>query len=265
MSRKGLILSTDNEIFEKHWIETPTGLRMHTQISCGTSSTSAPALVLVHGLSVSSEYMLPTAVRLAPWYHIYIPDLPGFGKSSKPSHILSITELADALTAWMQAMRLPSAILLGNSLGCQIIVQLALQHPEYIERAILVSPTMDPKARTIHQQAGRLLMDMPCEPLHFLPLLLYEYLEAGVIRTIRTLQYALDDPVEDHLPYIHIPSLVVRGSHDPIVSQEWAEKVNRLLPNSQLAVIEGAGHAVNLDDPEHLVPLIQSFVQSTAS
>lgn len=49
-----------------------------------------------------------------------------------------------------------------------------------------------------------------------------------------------------------------------VVSQEWAEKVNRLLPDSQLAVIESAGHAVNLDDPDHLVPLIQSFVKDTA-
>jgi 2-hydroxy-6-oxonona-2,4-dienedioate hydrolase len=257
-------LSADKRTFEKKWIETTTGLKMYTRISYSQSVSSAPAVVLVHGLSVSSGYMIPTAVRLAPWYRVYVPDLPGFGKSAKPSHVLNVVELADALAAWMQAVGLPSATLLGNSLGCQIIVQLALQYPELIERAILVSPTMDPKARTIHQEAGRLLMDMPCEPPHFLPVLLREYLAAGITRTLRTLQYALDDPVEEHLPHVHIPTLVVRGSRDPIVPQEWAEKVNLLLPDSQLVVIEGAGHAVNFNAPDQLVPLIQSFIKSTS-
>lgn len=258
-------MSTDKGKFKKQWIETTTGLKIHTLVSSNPPQHSAPPVVLVHGLSVSCRYMMPTAVRLAPWYPVYIPDLPGFGKSPKAPHILNVTELADALAAWMQAVGLSSATLLGNSLGCQIIVQFALKYPQYIERAILVSPTMDPKARTIHQEAGRLLMDMPCEPLHFLPVLVREYISAGFTCTLRTLQYALDDPIEEHLPHVHIPTLVVRGSRDPIVPQEWAEKVNHLLPDSQLVVIEGAGHAVNFNAPEHLVSLTRSFTESTQS
>jgi 2-hydroxy-6-oxonona-2,4-dienedioate hydrolase len=257
-------MSTDKVMFKKQWIKTTTGLRIHTLISSNPPSYSAPAQVLVHGLSVSSRYMMPTAIHLAPWYPVYILDLPGFGKSPKAPHILSVTELADALAAWMQAVGLSSATLLGNSLGCQIIVQLALKYPQYIERAILVSPTMDPKARTIHQQAGRLLINLSYEPPAFLPVLVREYLSAGFTCTLRTLQYALDDFIEGHLPHVHIPTLVVRGSCDPIVPQEWAEKVNHLLPDSQLVVIEGAAHAVNFNAPEQLVSLIRSFTESTS-
>lgn len=61
---------------------------------------------MVHGLVVSSRYMVPTAIRLAPYYHIYVLDLPGFGKSDKPSHVLNITELSDFLVDWMQAIGL---------------------------------------------------------------------------------------------------------------------------------------------------------------
>jgi 2-hydroxy-6-oxonona-2,4-dienedioate hydrolase len=260
IDRRGLSLSADKATFEKQWIETTTGLRIHTLVSNHPSVSSAPALVLVHGLSVSSRYMMPTAVRLTPWYRVYIPDFPGFGKSPKSSHVLNITESAETLAAWMQAVRLPSAILLGNSLGCQIIVQLALKHPECIERAILVSPTMDPKARTIHQQAGRLLINLSREPLSFLPVLVCEFLAAGITCTIRALRYALDDPIEEYLPHVHIPTLVVRGSRDPIVPQEWAEKVNHLLPDSQLVVIKGAAHAVNFNAPEQLVSLTNRFI-----
>jgi len=118
------------------------GLTMYTRISIEPVSVDAPTVVLVHGLSVSSGYMMPTAVRLAPHCHVYLPDLPGFGRSPKPPHILNVVELSDALAAWMQAMKLPSATFLGNSMGCQIIVNLALRYPECINRAILGSGTL---------------------------------------------------------------------------------------------------------------------------
>ncbi len=236
---------------------------MYCRASIEPVQADAPTIVLVHGLSVSSGYMIPTAVRLAPHYHVYLPDLPGFGRSPKPPHILNVAELSDALASWMHTMKLPCATFLGNSMGCQVIVNLALRYPECINRAILVSPTMDPNALTIHQEAGRLLRDTPCEPPHFLPVLLREYALAGIPRTIRTLQYAFEDPMEQHLPDVHIPTLVVRGSRDPIVPQDWAEKVNCLLPDSQLIVVEGAGHAVNFNSPERLVQLVQSFLQKT--
>jgi len=233
---------------------------MYTRLSREPIAAPTSAIVLVHGLSVSSGYMVPTAVRLAPSYRVWVPDLPGFGRSARPDHILTIPELADALAAWMQAVRLPSATLLGNSLGCQIIVNLAVRYPERIEHAILVSPTMDPKARTIHQEAGRLLRDVACEPPHFLPVLLRDYLVAGIPRTIGTLRSAFEDPMEEHLPQVHVPTLVVRGARDPIVPQEWVEKVHRLVPKSQLVVVPQAGHAVNFNSPEKLVRIIRSFL-----
>jgi 2-hydroxy-6-oxonona-2,4-dienedioate hydrolase len=238
------------------------GVSIHARISEDQVPSTAPSVVLVHGLSVSSGYMIPTAERLAAFYRVYVPDLPGFGKSGKPSHILTIPELADNLAMWMQEMALPPAVLLGNSLGCQIIVNFALRYPERITRAVLVGPTMDPKARTIRQAALRLLLDAPCEPLTYLPVLMREYLAAGIWRTIRTLQYAFADTIEEHLPKVHIPTLIVRGARDPIVPQDWAEEVHRLLPDSQFVVLPRAGHAVNFNSPENLTAIIRSFLST---
>jgi len=88
----------------------------------------------------------------------------------------------------------------------------------YVSNDTLINPPnciMDPKACTIHQEAGRLLRDAACEPLTFLPILLRDYLVAGVPRTIRTLLYAFEDPMEEHLPQVTIPILVVCGARDP--------------------------------------------------
>ena len=60
------------------------GLPMHARLCVNSGLESCPAVVLVHGLVVSSRYMLPVAEQLAPYYRVYAPDLPGFGKSAKP-------------------------------------------------------------------------------------------------------------------------------------------------------------------------------------
>jgi len=99
-----------------------------------------------------------------------------------------------------------------------------------------------------------------CEPLPFLPVLVREYLAAGPRRTIRTLQHAFVDRMEEHLPSVQTPTLIVRGARDPIVRQEWTEEVHRLLPGSQLVVVRGAGHAVNFNSPDKLVRTVRSFL-----
>ena len=254
-------MNRDRDKFERRRVEIGKDLLLYTRISTEQPSLYTSTVVLVHGLSVSSGYMMPTAVRLAPHYRVYVPDLPGFGRSSKPKHILNVAELADALADWVHVMELPSATFLGNSLGCQIIVNLALKHPELVERIVLVSPTMDPEALTIRQEAWRLLRDAKCEPLHFLPVLVREYLIAGVKRTVRTLRHAFEDPMQENLRHVLQPTLVVRGSEDPIVSQGWVEKVQNLLPKSKLIVVQKAGHAVNFNSPDELVQQVCAFIE----
>ena len=77
------------------------GYCMHTRVSTGEVPPGCPAVVLVHGLGVSSRYMVPTGERLAPYCHVYAPDLPGWGRSERPPHALTIGEMADVLNAWM--------------------------------------------------------------------------------------------------------------------------------------------------------------------
>jgi 2-hydroxy-6-oxonona-2,4-dienedioate hydrolase len=94
-------------------------------------------VVLVHGLIVSGRYMVPTAELLAAHYRVFVPDLPSFGKSEKPPRTLDVAGLSDSLAAWMGEVGLIRAALVGNPFGCQIIVELAVRHPERVERAVL--------------------------------------------------------------------------------------------------------------------------------
>ena len=238
---------------------------MHARVIVDRAPLAAPSIVLVHGLGVSSRYLMPTAERLSAHARVYAPDLPGFGLSDKPRHALSIPELADALAAWMKANGLESATLLGNSLGAQIIVDFAVRYPERVERAVLVALTIDRRARGFVRQVARLLLDALREPLSLLPIVIVDYLRAGLARGARTLWHALADPVRDKLPLMRTPALVVRGERDPIVPQAWVEEATALLPEARLVVIPSAAHAVNYSAPDELALEVLRFMNETLS
>jgi len=245
---------------ESRWV-TVKGLRIYTRVSTEPIADHETAIVLVHGLAVSSRYMIPTARLLASHCRVYIPDLPGYGRSGKPAHTLTIVELGDALADWMDAIGLQKATLLGNSMGCQIIANFALRHPQRIDRAVLVGPTMDPRACTARQEVWRWLLNIPGEPLVLFPVVLLDTLQIGMRRFLRTFRYALQDRIEEHLSQMHVPTLVVRGTRDTVVPQRWAQEAVNMLPAGRLVMIDGAAHDVNFNSPEQLTREVLCFMR----
>jgi pimeloyl-ACP methyl ester carboxylesterase len=247
-----------NKKLERRWTRVGEH-RIYTRLA-EEPVVDSPPIVLVHGYVMSSRYLVPTAERLAPFHAVYAPDLPGFGKSSKPRRVLSVPEMADVLAAWMEVSGLSRAVLVGNSMGCQVIADLAARYPDRVERAVLTSPSFASGARSPGIEAWRLLLDLPRESFSLLPIGFRDYARAGLFRAWRTLRYGLADPIEERLPLLQTPTLVVRGSRDPIVSQHWAEEVTRLLPDGRLAVIPGGPHALNYSRAPALVALIREFL-----
>ena len=223
-------------------------------------TAQTPVFVLIHGLLISSRYMVPTAERLGRRYPVYALDLPGFGKSADPAQVLTIEQLSDAIIAWMDVMDLPQAIVLGNSLGGQILIDLAARYPERVERLILVGPTVDPQQRTVFQQGARLLVDFVFEKPSLLYHLLIDGWRAGLWRTWQTFQYALADYSEEKLAAIKAPTLVVRGERDRVAPQRWVDEILQRLPNGRSVVIDGGPHCVNYTTPDALVQVVQTFL-----
>jgi 2-hydroxy-6-oxonona-2,4-dienedioate hydrolase len=235
------------------------GRAMYARVSAGGTG---PAMVLVHGLGVSGRYLVPTARQLAGEFPVFVPDLPGWGKSEKPPHALTVPQAADALAKWMRQLGLTDGCLIGNSLGCQFIIDLAVRYPELVGRAVLVGPTCDPAARSMFRQALRGTRDLFREPLSYWPLLMRDYLVAGPVRTLVTLRHAVEDPVFEKLPRLTAPVLVVRGDRDPIAPESWVKEMVSRLPHGRLKVIPGAAHVANYTAPEALAAAVREFVAS---
>ena len=249
--------------FESRWTRV-RGIRLHDRASLHSPPGVLP-VVLVHGLAVSHRYLMPLAAQLASRYPVRAVDLPGFGLSGEPGRVLDVAELADWLAEWLTTARVAPAALLGNSFGCQVIVDLAVRHPTLVRCLVLVGPTMDPNARSAPRQVLRWLGNLRHEDLLQLPIFLRDVADAGPRRALRTFRIALRDPIEDKLPGVRAPTLVTRGSREPVVSPEWLAQAARLLPAGEAAVIPDAPHEANYTAAESLSARVVPFLERVSA
>lgn len=247
------------------WTEVD-GRRYHARVPV-EQAPEGPDVVLVHGYGVSSRNMVPTAEALAAHCRVYAPDLPGHGLSYKPQVTLDLPGLAEALAEWMTAIGLQRSCLLGNSYGSQICVELAVRDPDRVERLILQAPTVDPKARTLPRQLARRVVSGWRERNESEPAdneTTQDWWEIGLRRMVKDARHALRDPIEEKLPRLQVPTLVLRGSRDPIVPQRWAEEATDLIPRGRLVVLPEAIHTITFTRPDQLVEAILPFLKEAA-
>jgi pimeloyl-ACP methyl ester carboxylesterase len=254
------IVTQQHEHLKSVWT-TVQGLKVHARVSTKLDPIGRPSVVLVHGLVVSSRYLIPTGELLAPHFNVYIPDLPGFGRSEKPSDVYTVEQLAGWLIAWMDAIGLERPAFLANSMGCQVIVEAAVRHPDRVRNIVLSGPVVDRHARKPLVQILRALRVYFYEKPSLITIHAVDYAQAGLSVFVRSMKSMLEYPIEDKLRHIHDPVLVVRGEHDFIVPQYWAEEVAALLPQGRLVILEGAAHTTNYSTPRKLVRACRPFLE----
>ncbi|MEU1734469.1 alpha/beta hydrolase [Streptosporangium sp. NPDC020145] len=218
------------------------------------------AVVCVHGAGVSSRELLPFVDALGERHDTWALDLPGFGASTKPSRPLTLPTLADVVAAWVTETGLERPCLLGGSFGCQVVVDIAVRHPELVSALVLAGPTVDPHSRSPVRLAGQWLRNSVREDPRMVPLNVADYRDAGLRRVLGTFGESIRDRIEDKLPLVTVPTLVVRGEYDRLVPQPWAEEATRLLPRGRLVIMEGLPHMTPYRDPRGLARIVTDFL-----
>jgi pimeloyl-ACP methyl ester carboxylesterase len=99
-----------------------------------------PILILLHGTAGSLENFCANYAAYAEHFHVFGIDMLGCGATDKPDHDYLIEHYARHVSAFMDTLNLPSASLIGVSLGSWVAAQLAVTEPEKVERLIMVAP-----------------------------------------------------------------------------------------------------------------------------
>jgi pimeloyl-ACP methyl ester carboxylesterase len=217
-------------------------------------------IVLVHGLGVASRMVAPLGRELAGHATVLAPDLHGFGANAdRPA--ASINDHGATIAAAVRRWGAP-VTLLGCSFGTQVALAAAEELGEDLDALVLASPTIDPAHRSLRALAARWPLELATQPPALRRIQRQDHRAAGLTRVLGALLASLEDRPEDRAPGITVPTLVVRGSRDPLVTTRWAKHLAGLLPAGRLVVLPGR-HAMTFTEPHALATTVGRFVDST--
>jgi pimeloyl-ACP methyl ester carboxylesterase len=233
------------------------GYRLHYfEASPGNGGGGAP-LVLVHGLGARGEdwaAMIPALA--AQGFHVYVPDLLGYGRSPKPDVDYSISLEEQTVARFMQVMHVPRADVGGWSMGGWVAMKLALDHPEMVDRLVIYDSagvyfpaTWEPELFTPADVVGvtkliAMLTPKPRPLPNFAAEAALRKLgtNAWVIRRSMTAMTNGRDLLDFRLYQISQPMLIVWGAQDELIPLSAGERIHKSVPQSVLNIVEGCGH-----------------------
>jgi pimeloyl-ACP methyl ester carboxylesterase len=252
-------------------------------------------VVLLHGLGATSASMLPTLVDLAHDHRVLAVDLPGFGASDKPVQRYDAAFFGRWLSAFLDALGIRRAVLIGNSMGGRIAIEAGLSAPERVERIALFAPSLafkrfreaTPLVRLLAAELGAMPMLMPRPLVNATLRMMFarperlsdawydaaadEFLRVFASRRGRIAFFSaareiyLEEAVGDggfwkRLPALACPALFIWGRQDQLVPWRFAPHVEAVLPRVRSVVFEDCGHVPQFEQPERTHALVREFL-----
>lgn len=234
-------------------------------------------VVLVHGLGGRAEDWRLLAPHLAKaGYHIYMPDLPGYGRSERPrSFSYSVSDESVVVVDFIKALGLRQVNLGGWSMGGWIVQIVAARHPEVVRRLMIfdsaglyVRPDWDtdlftPKNPGQLDQLEALLMPHPPPIPAFVArdILRISHEHAWVLKRALETMLSGTDTTDHILPSLKMPVLILWGAEDRIVPLSSGQKMHELVPQSELDVFNGCGHLAPEQCADEMAPRLIDFLK----
>lgn len=264
------------------------------------SMGQGPDVLLLHGLGGTRASLFETAAALAPQYRVHLPDLPGFGSSSKPAFGgYNASWFASIMLGLMDELQIPRAFVVGNSMGGRVAIEMGLVAPERIAALALLCPAVAWIRRGLHPIVRLLRPEFGLLPHGFRRSLVASqfwslFCDRNVIdpavaelmvdefrRIYHTAgaRYAflssarniyLEPPFGEggfypRLSTLTVPSLFVWADHDGLVPAAFARHVASWLPGAEQVTISACGHVPQVERPEETNALLMDFFARTAN
>ena len=251
-----------------------------------------PALVFAHGLGASWQSWLENIPEFARDHRVVAMDLPGFGYSESPSEDISIEYYANWTFRLLDELGIDAAAVVGNSMGGFVSAELAIKVPARVQRLVFVSAAIFWQNRRRAQPLVQLARMSDAVVARALvratddiatrrrlryaalatagfryPQYVSDELAHEMVRSARrtdgflpALQALAGYDLEEELPKISCPTLIVWGANDQLVSVKDAERLEDLIPASRREVFERTGHVAMLERPERFNRLLEEFL-----
>lgn len=234
--------------------------------------SSFPPFILIHGAG-GSHLHFPPELRRLNGYQIAAIDLPGHGKSEGIGS-QSVSDYVQSVQNFMDATNLPAAIIIGHSMGSAIALQLALNAPERVLALVILGGGS-------RLRVAPSILENTANEATF-PLAVKNITEASFgseasprLKELATKRMSETRPtvlygdfiacnnfdISETLSKIEKPTLILCGTEDKMTPPKYSKLLHEQIPNSELTLIEGAGHMFMLEKPHEVAEAVERFVE----
>lgn len=244
------------------------------------ASDDKPDFVLLHGMGDDKSSFLQTAKFLSEDYHLILPDLAGHGENERKQGLdYSIDGQATFLNSFLKKLGIKKFNLVGNSMGGHTAAAYTVKYPNDINNLILLDAAgIKIDNHVVYGGFGKEIenkeeLNVVLQRVFYkvpnLPGPIADYM----IKTINNSKDFVDDTLipaikngkyfnlKDDVQSIKVPTLVLQGKHDEVVSFNVAEYYRDHITNASLFVIQNASHSPQLEVPEEVAIAIKNFIQ----
>lgn len=259
-------------------VSLPTGVTLQ-YVEQGDPS-GVPVLLL-HGLSDSWRSFEPVLPHLPESFRAFALTQRGHGDSSKPEEGYRFYDFAKDVSAFMDALELEAAVIVGHSMGSAVAQRFAIDCPEHTRGLVLagsfhslakspvaqglwdelVSTMEDPVDPGFVREFQESTLAQPV-PQAFMETVVRESLKLPARVWKATVADTMRDDFSGELNEITAPTLLVWGAQDSMVPRSDQEAQTAAIVGARLAVYESAGHAVHWEEPERFASDLVSFVET---
>lgn len=259
---------------------TVDGIDVHLE-----TTGEGPPVLLIHGLGASSTSWTPIVEKLSQRYRVIVPDLPGFGRSEKPDLSYTPDFYVGLLASLLDDLGIEKTHVVGASLGAQIGLEFALQHPERVDRILAEGPPgMTPEGwegspglgeyltmaeAESEDEIGEILQSVHPDgvdaPEHSqTPAELLGYLQSPGARDAFDAAFAGSaeaGPLFDRVDKIQPAPLIVWGEQDTLFPLDVVQPQLDTMQEARLTVVPNSGHRPHLYNPEAFGELVEAFLE----
>lgn len=270
MTRLGWSDVTQNEI--------SLGDGLMTYLVTGGYPGMEPVL-MIHGLGPSAAlaWRGNIAAINEAHYKVMAPNLLGFASSEHKQTAYSIAYQAKAIAQLVDALKLEHINLIGHGLGVDVALYYAVDHPDRVERLVLVSggligsrgaarlgqKLLPANAEALRAQAAASFYGLPA-----LPDFMYQRMMIEVAADLPAQSGMLDSVPRDEAHIraglgriFNTLAVIIWGAQDQVLSPCYGEELHSLLPGSATATFKGSGHWPQLEHPEEFAETVLFFLK----